>query len=67
MQFFCFLIKICLENFLGFGRIHENKTFFFCFLKGEINSKVLRFFFKNILEIFRKKLSILISDLYLTV
>jgi len=26
--FFVFLMKICLENFLEFSRIHENKIFF---------------------------------------
>ena len=44
MQFF-FFMKICLENFLGSDHVHENKTFFFfCFWKGEINLKILRFF-----------------------
>jgi len=59
-----FLMKICMENILGFGRMHENKTFFFyfCFLKREINLKVLNF----VLEIFRRKPGISILDLYLT-
>jgi hypothetical protein len=43
-----------LGNILGFGRMHENKTFFFVFLKEEINLKYLRFFlkkkFRNFLE-----------------
>jgi hypothetical protein len=38
--FFCFLkhekdaifMKICLENFLGFGRMHGNKKIFICFI-----------------------------------
>jgi hypothetical protein len=44
--FFCFLfVKICLENFLGSGRMYENKIFFlFFFLKEEINLKFLRSF-----------------------
>ena len=42
-------LKICLENFLGSARIHENNIFF----KGEINLKVLLFFL-NFLNFFRK-------------
>jgi hypothetical protein len=46
-------MKICLENILGFGCMHENKmfffVFFFLFLKREINLKVLNFFW-NISE-----------------
>jgi hypothetical protein len=45
-------MKICLEIFLEFSRMHENKIFFI-FLKGAINLKYLRFFdffFVNILE-----------------
>jgi len=56
-----------LGNILGFGRMHENKTFFFVFLKEEINLKYLRFFFKKNLEIFWRKPCILIPDLYLIV
>jgi hypothetical protein len=56
-----------LGNILGFGRMHENKTFFFVFLKEEINLKYLRFFFKKNLEIFWRKPGILIPDLYLIV
>jgi hypothetical protein len=41
---FCFLIhekdvifmKICLKNFLGFDRMHENKIFFIFFNSFEI-------------------------------
>jgi hypothetical protein len=47
-------MKICLENFLGFGCVHENKIFFL-FLKKEINLKVWKlfgFFFEFFLEIF---------------
>jgi hypothetical protein len=43
-----FFMKICLENILGFGCMHENKIFFL-FLKREINLKVLNFFW-NISE-----------------
>jgi hypothetical protein len=49
-------MKICLENILGFDRMYEKKyffCFFLCFLKREINLKVLRFFLnflRNILE-----------------
>ena len=52
--FFCFLfVKICLENFLGSGRMYENKIFFlFFFLKEEINLKFLRSF--NFLNFFEK-------------
>jgi len=33
MQF----LKICLENYLGFGRMHENKKkYFFFFKKGKL-------------------------------
>jgi len=56
-----------LGNILGFGRMHENKTFFFVFLKEEINLKYLRFFLKKKLEIFWRKPGILIPDLYLIV
>jgi hypothetical protein len=45
--------------------MHENKMFFFCLLKKEINLKILRFFF-NFLEIFWRKPGILIANLYLT-
>jgi hypothetical protein len=33
MHFFCFFffVKICLENFLGFDYMHENKIFLFFF------------------------------------
>jgi hypothetical protein len=31
-----FLMKICLENFLGFGLMHENKTFIFVFFMGKL-------------------------------
>jgi hypothetical protein len=34
-----------LRKLLGFDRMHENKTFVFCFLKEKINLKILRFFF----------------------
>jgi hypothetical protein len=47
MQFFCFLIKICLENFLGIDHMHENKTFFFVFWKGKLIQKFWDFFCKN--------------------
>jgi hypothetical protein len=33
-----------LRKLLGFDRMHENKTFVFCFLKEKINLKILRFF-----------------------
>jgi hypothetical protein len=49
--------------------MHENKIifcFFLCFLKREINLKILDFFW-IILEIFQRKLGILILNLYLTV
>jgi hypothetical protein len=48
---FFFFMKICLENFLGFSRMHENKIFLFlfCFLKRKINLKILNFF-RNISE-----------------
>jgi len=57
-----------LGNFLGFGRMHENKIFlsFFCLLKREINLNILRFVFNFFLEIFWRKPGILISDMYLT-
>jgi hypothetical protein len=44
-----------LESFLEFDRMHENKIFFsFCFLKREINLKVLRFVFEYVREILEK-------------
>jgi hypothetical protein len=52
-----FYMKICLENILGFGRMHENKIFFcffLCFLKREINLKVLRFFLNFFINISEK-------------
>jgi hypothetical protein len=36
--------------FLGSGRMHENKIFFFVFLRGEINLKVLNFLKKYLRE-----------------
>ena len=38
-----FFKKICLENYLGFDRMHGNKIFL-VFLKREINLKFLIFF-----------------------
>jgi hypothetical protein len=58
-----------LGKFLGFGRMHENKTFFL-FLKKEIDLKVFEIFFKSVLiffKMFRRKPGILIPDLYFTV
>jgi len=43
MQFFVFLMKICLENFLRSDYMYENKKKF-VFFKGKINFKVLIFF-----------------------
>jgi hypothetical protein len=66
--FFCH--EDMLENILGLGCMHENKTlfcFFFFLLKTEINLKVLRFLQKLFLEIFQRKPSILKLDLYFTV
>ena len=40
-----------VRKLLGFSRMRKNKTFFFIFLKEEINLKVLRFFFN-----FQKKI-----------
>jgi hypothetical protein len=34
-----FLVKSMLRKLLGFGHMHENKTFFFVFLKEKINLK----------------------------
>jgi len=48
-------MKIGLEKSLGFGCMHEDKTFIFFFLKREINLKVLRFLFILFLEIFWRK------------
>jgi len=72
MHFFLFFMKICLENSLGSDRMHENKIYFFvifCFLKGEINFKVLRFFliYNFLKEMFQKKPGILILNLNLIV
>ena len=63
---FCFFM---LRKLLGFDRMHENKTFVFCFLKEKINLKILKFFFnfQKKLETFRRKSGILIPDLYLMV
>jgi len=58
-----------LGKFLGFDRMHENKKDF-CFFLREISLKVVKFFlnfFEIVLEIFRRKLNILIPDLYLIV
>jgi hypothetical protein len=38
-----------LGKFLGFGRMHENKIYFF---KREINLKVFEIFFENVLILF---------------
>jgi hypothetical protein len=41
-------MKICLEIFLVFSRMHENKIYFFvffCLLKKKINLKVSRFIY----------------------
>jgi hypothetical protein len=49
-------MKIYLENFLGFGRMHGNKKNFICFIcffKREINLKVL-IFFLNFFEVVQK-------------
>jgi hypothetical protein len=52
MQF----LKICLENYLGFGCMLENKIYiFFLFLKREIILKGLRFLL-NFLEIVSEKI-----------
>jgi len=52
MQF----LKICLENYLGFGRMLENKIYiFFLFLKREIILKGL-IFLLNFLEIILEKI-----------
>jgi hypothetical protein len=49
MQFFN---ENMLGNFLGFGRMYENKIFFFIFEK-EINLKVFEiFFFENVFIFF---------------
>jgi hypothetical protein len=40
--------------FLGSGRMHENKIFFFVFLRGEINLKVLIFFFNFLKKYLRE-------------
>ena len=42
-------MKICLENFLEFNCMYENKILLilFYFLKRKINLKVLGFFLKN--------------------
>jgi len=43
MQF----LKICLENYLGFGRMHENKkNIFFSFLKKGNYFKRFEIFFE---------------------
>jgi len=39
-------MKICLENFLEFNCMYENKILFY-FLKRKINLKVLGFFLKK--------------------
>jgi hypothetical protein len=68
MQFF--FNENMLGKILGFGCMHENKIFFFCFFKKEINLKYFDFFFefsKQIYEMFRRKPSILIPNLYHTV
>jgi hypothetical protein len=44
MPFVFFFYENMLVKFLGFDRMHGNKTFFFVFLKREINLKVLKFF-----------------------
>jgi hypothetical protein len=44
MPFVFFFYENMLVKILGFDRMHENKTFFFVFLKREINLKVLKFF-----------------------
>jgi hypothetical protein len=68
MQLFVFLWKY-VWKLLGFSYMHENKIIFF--LKKEINfKKFWDFFFefsKKKLETFRRKQSILILDIYLTV
>jgi hypothetical protein len=35
-MFFCFFMKICLENFLGSGRMYGNKIFFCFFVKEKL-------------------------------
>jgi hypothetical protein len=60
--------KNILGKLLVFGRMHENKIFFI-FLKEEINLKSFEIFsicFAIFLETFRRKSSILILNLYLT-
>ena len=50
----CF--KICLENYLGFGHIHENNIYIYIFFfLMEIILKGLRFFL-NFLEIVSEKI-----------
>jgi hypothetical protein len=49
-----------LRKLLRFDHMHENKILFFCFLRREIDLKVLK------LEMFWRKLGILIPDQYLT-
>jgi hypothetical protein len=40
-----------LGKVLQFDCMNENKIFFFCFLKGEINLKYLRFFLNFFLKV----------------
>jgi len=53
---FCFFYENTFGKILGFGYMHENKTFCFCFLKKEINFKRFEIFFnfqkkiRNVLE-----------------
>jgi hypothetical protein len=41
-----FFIKICLKNFLGFDRMHENKILFF-FLERGNSFKIFKNFLKS--------------------
>ena len=56
---FLFFMRNMLAKILGFGRMQQN-IYFFLF------EKVLNFFY-YFFEIFQRKLSILIPDLYFTV
>jgi hypothetical protein len=48
--------KNMLGKFLGFGRMHENKIYFFLFFfKGKFDLKVFEIFFKNVLNFLKKK------------
>jgi len=48
-------LKICSENYLEFGRVHENKKYFFFFKKGNY-FKRFEIFFLNFLEIISEKI-----------